>query len=217
MPKRELPDVMSFAAFTRALARRGFRALSTPEFRSDYHRLMLEAPSPREGREVGFVFAANGLEVVVWTTFLKEEGRARFEDAGWVLIKEGDEARYFSRPFHRTKSFLYNLLWAACIARERVLNRPPCPTCGARMSIAYGNGVKARYWKCTRPEKHARPVNLSWDYGLPLAAIEHLRPQRKRRRLYNEKLRKEGRVPGAALKRRIGWKVGRPENVIPAR
>lgn len=217
MPKKQLPDVMSFAAFTRSLVRRGFRPLATDQFRSDYHRLMLQAPSPREGRETGFVFSANGLEVVVWTTFLKEEGRARDEDAGWVLIKDGDEPRYFSHPFHRTKNFLYNLLWAACIARERVLNRPLCPSCGARMNISYGAGTKSRYWKCVRPDEHARAVSLSWDYGLPQAALEHLKPQRKKRRQYNEKLRKEGKVPGAAQKRRIPWKAGRPKNVIPAR
>lgn len=217
MPKKQLPDVMSFAAFTRSLVRRGFRQLSPVEFQSDYRRLALQAPSPREGRETGFVFSSNRLEVVVWTTFLTEAGRARDEDAGWVLIKDGDEARYFSHPFHRTKNFLYSLLWAACIAQWRVAHRPLCPVCGARMDIANGQGLKARYWKCYRPESHKKPEFLSWDYGLPEAALEHLKALRQRRQKYRATLREQGKIPGVAMQRRLRWKVGRPKNVIPAR
>jgi len=216
MPKRVLPDAEAFARFTSALERQGFRKLSSTEFKKDFARLELIAPSPREGREVGFSYAANGLEVRVWTTFLAREGRARDSDAGWVLIKEGDTPRYFSRPFPRTKNFLHRLLWAASIARWRVEHRPLCPECRARMRIAYGSGVKSRFWRCTRT-LHEKPVFLSWDYQLPQAALDFLRPLRNERKRYNARLRAEGREPGAAIQRRRGWKVGRPENIEPKR
>jgi hypothetical protein len=212
-----LPDAKSFASFEKALLRRGFRRLSEAEFRSDFIRLRLQAPSPREGREVGFSFAANGLEVVVWTTFLARAGRAREEDAGWVLIKDGDDVRYFSHPLHRTQNFLHNLLWTACIARWKVEHRPLCPQCGALMKIAYGKGLKARYWGCTRTTVHKNPTFLSWDHGLPREALDFLEPRRKRRAQYHAKLRKEGKSPGAGIQRRRKWKVGRPANIVPSR
>lgn len=213
MPIKVLPDAEAFASFTRALERQGFRKLSPTEFKKDFTRLELIAPSPREGREVGFSYAANGLEVRVWTTFLVREGRARDEDAGWVLIKEGDTPRYFSRPFSRTKNFLHTLLWSASIARWRVEHRPLCPACHGRMRIAFGSGFKSRFWQCVRPSIHREPVFLSWDYKLPQEALDFLNPIRKARARYNKKLRAEGKEPGAAQRRRKGWKVGKPENL----
>lgn len=220
MPTKVLPDAEAFASFTRALERQGFRKLSSTEFKKDFTRLELIAPSHREGREVGFSFKPAGddediLEVRVWTTFLDQEGRARDKDAGWVLIKEGDTPRYFSRPFSRTKNFLHRLLWAASIARWRVQNRPPCPTCGAKMRIAYGSGLKSRFWRCVRPLFHEKPVFLSWDYRLPQEALDFLNPIRKARARYNKKLRAVGKEPGTALQRRKGWKVTGPGNIEP--
>jgi hypothetical protein len=213
MPAKKLPDKESFEAFRRALAKRGFRKRARAESRGDYVRLALRAPSPRKGRERGYVFSANGLDVVVWTTFLEEEECAREEDSGWVLIKEGDKVRYFSRPHPRTENFLKTLLWEACIARLRVLARPLCPMCRAHMSIVYGKGHKSRFWQCKRPKSHEKSQNISWDHGLPPEALEYLRPIRERRRKYLEKLRSEGKSPGAALKKRKKWRVGNPQNL----
>ncbi|OGG62660.1 hypothetical protein A3I46_03770 [Candidatus Kaiserbacteria bacterium RIFCSPLOWO2_02_FULL_54_13] len=215
MPSKVLPDAQAFAVFSERLKRRGFRKLSRTEFNKDFERLELIAPSSREGREVGFVFHANGLAVFVWTTFLAQESRARDKDAGWVLIKEGDEVKYFSHPLHRTKDFLHNLLGYARLAQLRVVNRPNCPECYARMDIVRGKGLKARYWKCDIPWEHKRAVSLPWDYGLPQAALDFLRLPRKRRAQYRAKLRAEGKEPGVALRHRKGWKVGRPENLVP--
>lgn len=212
-----LPDEEAFARFRRALLRRGFRGISPVEFKKEFIRLGLKAPSPREGREVGFVYTSSGLDVCVWTTFLAREGRAREKDAGWVLIKDGDNPRYFAHPLRRTKNFLRNLLWVACIARWRAEHRPLCPTCNGRMRIAYGKGIKARFWKCVKPAFHTKAVSLSWDYGLPQEALDFLRPLRKRRARYYAELRKQGKKPGAAIRRRIGWKISRPENTVPWR
>lgn len=217
MPRQVLPNAKDFKRFTRSLVRRGFRKLSRAEFRNDFERLELGAPSPREGREVGFAFSANGLTVFVWTTFLDWEKKARDTDAGWVLIRDGDKVKYFSHPIHRTENFLRNLLGYASAARLRVMHRPLCPKCHAYMDIARGKGLKARYWKCARPAAHKKAVSLSWDYGLPSAALEFLRPLRKKRAQYRDKLRAEGKEPGAAQRRRKGWKVGQPENLVPAK
>lgn len=212
MPIQVLPDAAAFGRFARALVRRGFRRITTSEFKQDFERLGLRAPSPRNGREVGFVFAANGLTVLVWTTCVVREREARERDAGWVLIKEGDAVKYFSHPLHRTKNFLRNLLAYASIARLRVLNRPPCPKCGAQMDIVRGKGVKARYWKCVNPSVHKKSVALSWDHELPPAALDFLHLARKRRAQYRAKLRAKGGRPDTALRRRRGWKIERPRN-----
>jgi hypothetical protein len=156
---------------------------------------------------------------IVWSTFDETLGRARDKDAGWALIREGDKVRYFSRPHNRTGNFLKNLLESACIAQQRVLNFPICPECRARMKIVKGKNLKSRYLECRRVAFHPnkKPVWLSWDHGLPVIVLERVQKRRKKRQRYQEKLRKEGKSPGAAMQRRIGWKVGRPQNLIPSK
>lgn len=215
MPKKVLPDIEAFRKFCSTMELLKFRKLATSEWRSDRTRLGLEAPSPRRGREIGFCYIANGLEARVWTTVLAGEGCAREQDAGWVLVKEGDTVKYFSHPLHRTKNFLDTLLWFARIARWRVRNRPLCPMCKARMDIVRGKGIKSRYWKCSR-QTH-KPVSLSWDYGLPEEAQKFLRAYRKRRKQGRQKRKVAGKKIDTAVLRRKGWKVGRPENAEPAR
>ncbi|HUY62196.1 MAG TPA: hypothetical protein VMV50_00145 [Candidatus Paceibacterota bacterium] len=217
MPAKVLPSSEEFERSCRWFEARGFRRVSRQEFKKDFVRLGLKAPSPREGREAGFVFHANGLEVVVWTTFLPRENYARGQDAGWVLIKEGDDVKYFTHPLHRTEGFLRRLRTHARIAQLRAMNRPLCPECHARMNIVRGKGFKARYWRCARPGNHKEAVTLPWDYGLPAAAVDFLTSERKRRARYAKKLAAAGKKPGTALRRRRGWKIGRPENVVPSR
>ncbi len=184
----------------------GAKMLPTPTVFRAFEKSLLKRRFHRINEiEVGFVYNANGLTVVVK------------QDAGLVLIKEGDAIRYSSHPILRTKDYLKMLLWAACIARLRVLNRPPCPVCGAWMHITRGRPLKARFWACIRRKSHTRPIFLSWDYGLPKAALDYLHVHRKQRAQYAAKLRKKGKKPGRALLKRIGWKVGRPENIFPAR
>jgi hypothetical protein len=213
MPKQILPSHEELAWFTQVLIRRGFRPVSMVEFRKVFERLVIIPPTPRIGRELGFTFSANGLEVVVWTTFVPEAGKARDQDAGWILIKEGDQVKYFARPVHRTKHYVHRLAWLACIARLRVLDRPTCPSCGAYMDIAMGEVVKSRYWRC-RNRVH-KQINLPWDINLPVEAKRYLERIRSARRRYRDTLRREGRdevVIPAVFKRR-GWTVGKSENL----
>lgn len=214
MPKQVLPDVESFRHFEQLLFEREFRKIAQREVRGDMRRLRLTPPTPREGREAGFTFTANGLTVVVWTTFVEAEGKARESDAGWVLIKGGDMPLYFARPVHRTKNFFTNLFWLARIARWKVSHRPLCPECHAHMDIAFGRGLKARYWRCRKPA-HPYSVRLSWDHGLHPDALAYLARLRKERKAYRKREREAGREPGSAQKRRKGWSVGAPHNKLP--
>lgn len=211
MPEKVLPDIESFEAFERSLLKRGFRKIAKKEFGRDKERLGLTSPSPRKGRETGFIFSASGLTVVVWTTFLEAEGVARDQDSGWVLIREGDEARYFARPMMRTKNFLHRLLLAACIAKVRIENRPLCPTCKAFMKITEGQHLKQRYWSCCNG--HGK-VTLPWDHSLPPLVLEYLKDIRKERARYRRKLAKEGKTPGKALLKRTPWTMKRLENKV---
>jgi hypothetical protein len=213
VPKQVLPDESSFQAFERSLFGRGFRKITRTEFVKDFARLDLRAPSPRPGREAGYAFVANGLTVVVWTTFVESEGKARDVDTGWVLIKERDSPHYFSRPLHRTKNFLYRLLEQACIARQRVINRPLCPLCKALMRITQGKGLKSRYWSCHKPA-HSEFVALPWDHGLPTEVLQAVEKVRKTRAPYQKKLKAVGEKPGKAMLKRKGWAVGTPENKL---
>ena len=221
MPAKVLPSAEAFGKFREAMMGLGFRELLPIEFKKDWWRLRLVAPSPREGREVGFSYTANGLEVRVWTTFLASEGSAREKDEGWVLIKSGDRARYFTHPLRRTKHFLRRLYFWAQVVRFRVLDRPLCPVCGAYMRIAFGKAPKSRYWHCMRIARHqaGRPVWVDWDYALRSRpkALAFVLKERKKRERYRDKAREEGRPLGAALRRRRGWRVTRPDNIVPAR
>lgn len=206
MPKKVLPTAAEFAAFFTELENRGFRRSTAIELASSFKRLGLVAPSPREGRSVGYTFTANGLTVTVWTTCL-EEGVARESAAGWVLITEGDRRKYVTRPIHRTKNFLRTLLGHARIARMRVLHRPGCPVCRRLMDVLVGKGLKSRFWGCVKHGQYQ-----SWDLGLSDEALAFLRPIRRRHERYRAQLRARGQEPGAALRRRRGWVVSRPEN-----
>jgi len=139
--------------------------------------------------------------VTIWTTWLKEQRQARKIDAGWIVISKGDKALYFSHPIHRTKNFVKNLLNQAWIAWYRVKNRPQCPICGSFMEIAFGRGVKSRYWLC-RQDK----VRLDWDYGLPERAKKYLKNLRKIRARYLRTRREERKPTHVAMKIRKPWR-----------
>lgn len=201
MPKRILPTEADFESLRSQLLEWGFREILSVEFSSDFKRLDLKAPRPREGRETGFLFFANGLTVRIWTTWLANEGRARQEDAAWVLIAEGDKVPYFGQPIHRTKFFVRNLLRRAWIARHKVLNRPLCPVCNQWMQIARGRAIKSRYWRCSKGHK-----NLSWDHNIPPRAKRHLERSRRGRARHREKRREQGQPVRPAVLTRRPWR-----------
>ncbi len=207
MPVKVLPDVSDLERLSYELQHLGFRLVTDVEFRKNFVRLGLKAPRPRHGREVGFEFAANGLVVWVWTTWLARECQAREVDEGWVLIADGDEAVYFSHPLHRTKNFTQNLLRQAWLARWRVLHRPLCPKCKNFMDIVRGRGLKARYWRCDRRKAHTdqKPVSLDWDHGLPKKAKKFVEASRKRRERYEKERKAEGKTLHTALLKRRSW------------
>lgn len=207
MPKKVLPDPVDYAWFLTQLMNRGFRPVSVTEFRKDFKRLKLKAPRPRPGREDGFLFFADGLTVRVWTTWLESESKVRDVDAGWVLICEGDKPLYFSRPIHRTKNFLVNLLRQAWLARWRVTHRPLCLKCHKFMDIVMGRGMKSRYWRCDRRKEHkdGKPYSLDWDYGMPSKAKRYVSTLRGNRAKRRSKLKKEGKPVFTAIKKRKPW------------
>lgn len=205
MPEKVLPDKEKFNLFEQEIIKEGFKRISDVEFFNSFRRLGLQAPRFRAGREIGFTFSANGLTVYVWTTFLSQIDRAREEDAGWVVIVEGDNPKYYSHPLMRTKGFLDKLLTNAKIAKERVLNRPVCPVCKAYMQIAKGRGLKSRYWKCRRIHPVLHIESLGWDCGLSEESLDFLMVERSARRRYRKLLKKAGKVVKPAMLSRKPW------------
>jgi hypothetical protein len=209
MPKKVLPSEEDFERFSKYMIERGFRVIGRPEFINSFRRLSLSNPRRMTGRETGFSFSANGLTAFVWTTFLEFEGTARENDSGWVLISEGDEVQYYSHPLMRTAGFLDKLLKYAIIAKRRIQYRPLCPACNGFMKIAQGKGLKSRYWRCP---KHRRFEDF--DHGLTDKMKEFLKSERRSRRKYRNKLKKEGRTVIPAILARRPWKAGNPQNRI---
>lgn len=209
MPKQILPDETSFDAFRNAIITEGFRSLSNTEFCSSFRRLGLQAPRKLKGREAGFIFSANNLTVYVWTTYLGVEGEARPRDSGWVLISEYDKAKYFAHPFMRTANFFNKLLAYAKACKERVVNRPLCPTCQRFMDITKGRGLKSRYWACKLSHNLE---HITWDYGLSDESLNFLKAERKQRDKYRHERRAEGKTVGQAMLRRKPWGIKNPQN-----
>lgn len=219
MPKKILPDMEAFQFHIKhKLESWGFRSINKIEIEKDFKRLGLFSRNPKEGREEGFIFTSkNGLKVIVWTTFILQDEKARDEDLGWVLITNGDKVLYFAHPFRRTKNFAANLTRYAWIARWRVLNRPLCPDCNRLMDIARGKGIRARYWICTNRTKHksAKATKISWDYGMPPKALSFLKAERAARRKYIVRRRKDGKLANVAPLIRSGmWTVSRKDNMV---
>jgi len=216
VPIKVLPTKDDFLKFKHKIEELGFRQKSTVEFKKDFSRLGLEAPRKRKGREVGFLYFANGLKVIVWTTFLKYEREARDKDEGWILIVEGDTALYFSHPIRRTEDFLMRLLRHAWIAKRRVEQRPLCPQCKKFMMIVRGKGLGSRYWRCTNRKAHGTRgyIHASWDIEMPKKAAKFIARERKNRKRYRNKRTKEGKTWGQARFIRKPWKKTRPENQL---
>lgn len=209
MPKQRLPTPEAFEVFSKELLRRNFYKTSARELCERFPRLRLIAPRKIEGSEVGFRFFENDLEVVIWTTWLEKAQRARATDAGWVIIlDEKMDVCYSSRPLHRTRNFLTNLLIQACIARARVLHRPRCVECGHFMKLVHGRGVKATYWRCARRLDHKGGAarSVPFDYGLPQEALDYLVKRRRAHRKALRNLRAQGKSPFVAMRQRKRWK-----------
>jgi hypothetical protein len=214
LPKKVLPDELAFAQFEEKMTAEGFRIIPGPEFTKSFQRLGLSNPRKRTGREVGFTFSACGLTAVVWTTFLCAEKRARDQDTGWVLIAQGDKVKYFSHPMMRTSGFLDKLFIYARIAKQRVENRPLCPTCCAYMEIAMCKGLKSRYWRCSRKFHKNFTENINWDIGVSPSLVKFLESERRARRRYREQLKKEGKEVTPAMLKRRPWRMSKPQNKI---
>lgn len=210
MPKQCLPTPEAFEAFSKELLKRKFYKTSARELCERFSRLRLIAPRKIEGSEVGFRFFENDLEVVVWTTWVEKEQRVRTKDAGWVIIlDERMDICYSSRPLHRTKNFLANLLMHARIARARVMRRPRCVECGHFMKLVHGKGMKATYWRCTRRLDHVgeKAHSLPFDHDLPQEALDYLAPRRRMHRKVLRRIRAQGKSPFAAIRIRKRWKT----------
>ena len=199
-----------FERFKTRMFSRGFHEISPTAVQKEIRELKLQPPSPRKGREIGFHYWNKGLEVVVWTTFVEGMGALRERDAGWVLLKEGNEARHFKIVIRRRR-FFYHLLGHARVAQMRAQNRPICPECGRYMSIRYGRALKSRFWGCLN---HAhRKTYCSWNHGLSKEALEFLKPSRASRRRYRKRLKVEGKSSGAAMRKRKGWRPAESDNL----
>lgn len=216
-PRQVLPDKKAFTGFEEKILALGFRELTHEEFVEAFQRSGFKPLGSSVGEETAFVYSAdrpdkpNDLKVFVWTTYLSWKNESRDSDAGWILITQAGQARYFAHPLMRTKNFLITLIRLAWIARWRVINRPVCPQCQRFMKIAYGWAIKSRYWRCDYRISHHpyKPVFLPWDIGMPPKAFAFLKKRRKVRRKYREGRKRAGKPNNVAmlyrLKRKKRW------------
>ncbi len=146
---------------------------------------------------------------------LLKSGESRGTDAGWILIAEGDKARYFAKPFNRTKGFILKFLRYAWVTKWKVDNRPLCPECQAYMHITKKASTRQYYFICRHKisHKNGEPVFQPWDVGLPLKALKFVSIRREYTERYNKKIKDEGKIVTPARKIRKPWNIGKPENL----
>ncbi len=196
----------------------GYRNITRNDSSKEFLRLNLSPPRPIRGRETSYRYTNNGYTVFLHTTYLEasKKWRDKGTDAGWILIAEGDKARYFAKPFSRTKGFIMKFLRYAWVTKWKVDNRPLCPECKAYMHITKKVGTRQYYFICRNMISHKKeqPLFLPWDVGLPFNALKFLNIRREYSEKYNKKIKDGGKAVTPARKIRKTWKIGRPENLV---
>jgi hypothetical protein len=183
------------------MEKHNFRMLGADEFRLRMRNKHLRAPRKRPGREIGFIYEANGLEVWVWTSWLMEENKIRDADRGWVLITEEGVSKYFSRYTRRTKFFFTRLLRRAWITGWRVENLARCKACDRTYTIVRGPHLGQRYFKrfcyCIRTKEN--PRTLPWNHNkhlMPAEAQEFVDAEEKSKRHTAKERKKTEKATG---------------------
>lgn len=193
-----------FFDFTEKMVRIGFRRIEPYEFYAELKVANVIAPTPRFGREEGFIFNALGLEVRVWTSFIMATGGIRKPDSGWVVIREHGEAKYFAPQMRRTKNFFKRLLDWAQVCKEHILARPLCPSGTSYMTIFRKENTERKtvqiFWK-------GEGVTRQWDIGLSEKSLKLVTSKRKKRQKYNKQRKKQNKPPhGTARQNRKKWR-----------
>lgn len=215
MPKKVVFTQTDFDEFTKAMERIGFRLIKQREFKVELALANVEPPTKRTGREEGFTYFALGLRVIIWTSFVVSEGQTRDKDPGKVLILENGKIKYMGTFKRRTKNFFENLFLYALAAREHVDARPTSK-CRKLMTIFQERNTGRKcFWIC--PIEEHRVVGgcptVSWSHGLSESTLNHLIKKWDKASTYYDKLRAEGKEPGAFMRTRMSWKKKTKEPV----
>lgn len=216
MPALQMFSPEKFQMFSDYMKLKGFNAYYPKDFKIDKERLGLVSPRKKTGSQVKFYYTKNGLTLVVCSTFDPIANEALPKRNGWVLIKEGDDKKYFAHPFYRTEGFLRRVYYYAIINKCRIDNRPVCPRCKKFMDIVHGKGIKSRYWKCSNPNHEVETKD--WDHGLKKWMKDYLETIRKARAKQKKKYEitqaEKGKVVIPAVLRRLPWEMQNPQNKI---
>jgi len=205
----------------RMLLSMGYREFTIGDSRKEFLRLNLSPPRRIVGREVSFGYKprekGNNYNVVLHTTYVRalKKWRDKDTDAAWNLIADSDKAKYFAKPFSRTKGFILKFLRYAWVSRWKVEHRPLCPECQNLMHIAKKEDKRQYYWICRNDIRHTenKHVFLPWDFGLPLKATAFVKVRRAYTARYKKKVKKSGKNVTPAQKIRKPWDIGNPENL----
>jgi hypothetical protein len=195
----------------------GFLSTEISDQKKLFYRLGLIPPREITGREKTYSYHNHGYTVIIHTTYLEKEKKWRDTgtDSGWVLIRKGDEAVYFARPFKRSKGFIIKILRYAWITKWKVNNRPLCHECRGYMDIYRKKGSRQYFWICNKSKSHndQRATFLPWDYMLPKKASEFVSIRRTDTEKYKKKNARDGieRTPAAKIRKK--WTISNPENL----
>jgi len=167
-------------------------------------------PRPTEGREVTFVYKANGYIAKLHVTWLRKEGKWRdvSTDAGHGVIEDSyGTAKWHSHSCRRDEDFIEDMLLTAWLMKWRIDNLPSCPVCGWVMYLDRDRGVS--FFRCDKEDRHPnqRPAFINdWAVGAPPELALFLEKIREATAKYHEENRRKGINPTPAQFTRKQWK-----------
>lgn len=200
----------------------GILRVKPKEKSEDIFRLGLQAPRMIKGSEVCYRYSNKEYTLKVWPSYVPEEQKFRAvgKDSGWVIITQGDELVYSTKPMKRTtrEDFIMKILRYAWVNKFKIDNIPlcPCKDCNGRMFIFRKKGTHCYMYACNKAENHhdGKWRFRSWDYGLKEKSKAFLEIGRKATAKYKAKMKTLGKNPIPAAIIRKKWISVNKNNII---
>lgn len=209
MPKKVVFTQADFDQFTAAMLKIGFRLIKQREFKVELANAGVQPNKKETGREEGFTYFMLGLRVIVWTSFVANEGKTRESDPGKVLILENNKIIYMGTFKRRTKNFFFENLYLYALAAKEHVDARPYSKCKKLMTIFQRRGNSRQcFWVCplkSHRHKDGCPIQ-PWTLGLSEKTLPVLVKKWDKAEVYYNKLRAENKEPGAFLRKRKPWK-----------
>lgn len=218
MPTKVLPtaaDIRALQALVQENTDRVWHVTTgLEEYRKKHPGGKIVPPSPRVGGETGLFTTIGVFKIFLWLTFVESLDKARDKDAGRVVVEQEGVAVYF-RDVHRTGRYVQNMAGEGEIMMTRLRAAPVCDREGCHrhgitkrlISSASKRGIGSHYFICPACFTTSRWLrNTTLLPLLSVNAYARLTDRTRKHDNWKDECKKNGKKPGAAIRRRKGWR-----------